>query len=304
MGSWDAFDTYNNSLRLNFPGAAPPNQAWPGGQHNVQMKPQATTSQSGLSLDRYLQLLRLLTGGPNPATGKWIVRSLGELERAAVKMDDLKNVLAINGLIAGSKTKQDVLDKMRGMVLLAPVCSSSPSSLATPAPPDPMLHQNSRDTQTELLEAIQCAMESVDISPALKTAAADSIKHQGFYSFCPLPNTQHPLRAPQNPSWDPRAPRLSPNAFLGSAPRPVPCASTTTIASRPAIPFNFVADSPPGDAIMREEPHEEEVQMHETPEWLLPSLETLLETCQGSQETITGRALIGRKARLFFNSLL
>lgn len=294
MGSWDAFDSYQNPLSSQFPGAPPPSHAWHTSHRDVQPRLIATTPQSGLSLDRYLQLLQLLTGGPNPATGTWVVRLLGELERAAVKLEDLKNVLAINGLVAGSKNKQDMLDKMRGIALVAPVCHIPLAT--TPSPPGPSLpEKNTQSGQNELLEGMRRAMEWANLSPAIKTAAANAIKQQGFYSYCPLPAIPKPARAPQNTSWEHN---VDMHALVGSTPRPVPCASTTTIASRPAIHMHHVAESPTPDAIMHEAEQEEANSKHETPEWLLSSLETLMETCQGSQEIITARALIGRKARI------
>ncbi|CAL8468078.1 g7617 [Coccomyxa elongata] len=70
---------------------------------------------STLSLEAYMDMHAALTKGSLPK-----VQKVSAVERAMYKMNDLKQVLLMHGLSAGSKNKQDLLDVMEGLTLATP----------------------------------------------------------------------------------------------------------------------------------------------------------------------------------------
>jgi hypothetical protein len=121
------------------------------------------------ALPRYLDLLRLLTGGaggPAPAA-----RRLSELERGAVRHADLKQALAANGLAAGARGKAELLARLEGLPLRDPTHVGAGASGAAEAP-----------------EALLAALRALGwAAHASESAAAAALARDGFYSYCPLP---------------------------------------------------------------------------------------------------------------------
>ncbi|BDA42231.1 hypothetical protein COCOBI_03-1180 [Coccomyxa sp. Obi] len=70
---------------------------------------------SMLSLEAYMDMHAALTKGSLPK-----IQKVSPVERAMYKMNDLKQVLLMHGLSAGSKNKQDLLDVMEGLTLATP----------------------------------------------------------------------------------------------------------------------------------------------------------------------------------------
>ena len=219
-----------------------------------------------------------------------------------MKVEDLKNVLALNGRVPTGKNKQDLLDKMRGMILVAPTCCI-PSSSSSPLPP------TAPQPPTQLLQGIERALDwGSTLTPAQRNSISTDIARQGFYSHCPLP---------PHPAFD-----TTTQAMVRSmdAAVPEPAASTaTTIASQPPILHAHVAQSPSSsplpplldtrDAIMTEvvtqehhHHHHNSYESYDPPEWLRSSLEILTADCQGSTgddaQSVVGPALVGKKVAL------
>jgi hypothetical protein len=158
MAAWEAFDTQAHRAPPQAPGLRLPGPA---------------PSQASLSLDRYMQLLKLLCGGPQPVSGAWVVRQLGELERGVLRMDDLKGVLALSGHSVTGRGKQEVLDRMRGLELRAPMLPQGDGGGG------PFLE--------DLNEGLRRALDWVGVGPAQAGAVAADVSRQGFYSCRPLP---------------------------------------------------------------------------------------------------------------------
>lgn len=197
MAAWEAFDTLAHRAPLQAPG---PRLGWlPGGPG----PPQAS-----LSLDRYMQLLKLLCGGPDPVTGAWVVRQLGELERAAVRVDDLKGVLALNGRVVSGRGKQEILDRMRSLELRAPMLPHDGGGGAF---------------NNELDEGLRRAMDCMGVGPAQAAAVAADVSRHGFYAYRPL---------------------VAPPAALAPTKIQRTATSVTTCMTRPMAMPRAVADSP------------------------------------------------------------
>lgn len=198
MAAWEAFDTLAHRAPPQAPG---PRLGWaPGGP---------APPQASLSLDRYVQLLKLLCGGAHPVSGAWVVRQLGELERGAVRIDDLKGILALNGRAVSGKSKQELLDRMRGLELRALTLGQG--------------GRGGGSFHTDLDAGLRRALDWVGVGPGQAAAVAADVSRQGFYSCRPLPGAPAALAPP-------RVQRTA--------------TSVTTCATIPAHRPRAVADSP------------------------------------------------------------
>jgi len=310
MISWEDLDSFKH-LQPYFQTTSHPNPACQGGfQHANQTF--ASSTQSKLSLDRYLQLLQLLCGGqPSAATGAavaantWTVRQLGELERAAVKMEDLRKVLALNGRVISAKNKQEMLDKMAGLQLTCPVLTAPMPTSAAAETPLAIRHQSALLEPThkhELQQSMQRALQWADLSPSENTLAAAAISRQGCYSFCPLPEIKLPSSL-ISPADDLLAVKEDfQQEVLGYAPQQ-PAASATTFASRPAFQYAQIAESslpspsssPPigkaaaADVIEKDTemqdivPHHHQNSSPAPPEWLISGFKKVAAVCVGTK---------------------
>lgn len=312
MMSWDDLDSFKLSLQPNFQATSRPNPSWQGGfQHAHQTFVPPT--QSKLSLDRYLQLLQLLCGGqPSTATGAaantWTVRQLGELERAAVKMEDLKKVLAVNGRVISAKNKQDMLDKIAGLQLACPVLIaptlSTPAAAAASETPLAVRNQNpllETAQKHELQQSMQRALQWADLSPLENTLAAAAISRQGCYSFCPLPEIKLPLSHISSAEDALAIEEGFQEQGLGYAPQQQPATSATTFASRPAFQHAQIAESSlpsssfssPVDKAAAADVIEKDTEMQDAvlhyhqnsspcpPEWLISGYKKVAAICVG-----------------------
>jgi hypothetical protein len=91
-------------------------------QHVAERPPGTASSPAAdcsLCLERLCELTQLLTKG----TGR--VQRLGELERGVIRVADLKQLLALQGLVAGAKGKRETLDRMVGTPLELPFLPGS-----------------------------------------------------------------------------------------------------------------------------------------------------------------------------------
>lgn len=301
--SWDDLDSFKLSLQPYFQATSRPNPAWQGGSQHAK-QPSVPPNQSNLSLDRYLQLLRLLCGGqPSTATGDaaaantWTVRQLGELERAAVKMEDLRKVLALNGRVISAKNKQDMLDKMAGLQLACPLTSAAAET--------PLVIRNQSilleaSQKYELQQSMQRALQFADLSPSENTLAAAAISRQGCYSFCPLPEIKLPSSLLASAEDDSAVGKGLQQQGVGHAPQHQPAASDTTFAARPAFQHAQIAESsqpsssssPVGKAatayVVEKDiemqdtvPHHHQNSSPSPPEWLISGFKKVADVCVG-----------------------
>jgi hypothetical protein len=156
------------------------------------------------ALPRYLDLLRLLTGGaggPAPAA-----RRLSELERGAVRHADLKQALAANGLAAGARGKAELLARLEGLPLRDPTHVGAGAGGAAEAP-----------------EALLAALRALGwAAPASEDAAAAALARDGFYSYCPLPGVAVAAGAAAAPMDEDAGAARSPEPEQEQAPEPEP----------------------------------------------------------------------------------
>ena len=118
-----------------------------------------------MSLERYLEYHSLLTHG----TGT--VKTLNPLEQSLLRAQDLRHVLAANGLLQGSRfTRKSMLERLTGARLVLPgeVEGSVPGSVAEPAP--------------QLSPFVRAAHHLPWL--ALPRARLDHLLHQGSMTCC------------------------------------------------------------------------------------------------------------------------
>jgi hypothetical protein len=311
MTSWDDLDSFKLTLQPTFQAPSRPNPAWQGGfQHTHQTFTPPT--QSTLSLDRYLQLLQLLCGnqpttaaaGDAAPANTWTVRQLGELERSAAKMEDLRKVLALNGRTISAKNKQDMLNKIVGLQLACPGFFSS--LLLAPPPASANKHESAHilkaTKKQELQHSMQRALQWADLSSSETTLATAAVSRQGYFSFCPLPEITLPSSL--NPFSEDHAPEIE--RFHHQQ----PATSVTTFASRPALHHADIAESilpstsntpkAPGflvekDTIMHDAVHQTYQNYQYTsrsspdcsPKWLISGYNKVAAICQGIKNLST-----------------
>lgn len=265
-----------------------------------------TTTLPSLSLERYLDLVQLLTGGADPATGIGRVKLLSDLERSAVKLDDLKGLLAMNGYAVGGRTKPQLLEAMVGMSL------SSPVRIAPPPSEPKIVNIDARDASRLLQEGMQRALAFA--APARAAEVSSAIARNGFYACCPLheaflPGFGAPQLRPnlldiqnnQCPNCLPFQQPVGGPSLLGAIPLTqaqagigLPAESSTTVASKPAMNLGYVNDSP-DDPMVVEMPEGGQTQVSCAPDWLHGTVVLLSATSQGSCVVAQGSALVGRK---------
>ena len=259
-----------------------------------------------LSLDRYLDLVQLLTGSAGGEAQP--VKRLSKLEAGAVTLGDLKQLLAIHGVVgAGSKGKQELLDLLHGMRLMNPVCimedGDHPAAHATGAAPP---HAASA-VSPSLSEAMLATLGWV---PPQGGALDAALAQQGHFSCYELPQVRVQ-------GWQPhvlqrqdvgQAPDV-PSGMEHDAPLPLErrADSQATEASRPAQQLAAVQDSPaPSPPALAAatatasssagggSPPGPEAQQH----WLAEGLARVAATSQASLEAAAGRQLLGRKVAI------
>ena len=173
-----------------------------------------------MSLERYLEYHSLLTHG----TGT--VKTLNPLEQSLLRAQDLRHVLAVNGLLQGSRfTRKFMLERLKGAKLVLPgeVEASVPGCDTEPAPQlsplvraahhlpwlalprarlDHLLHQGS----ITCCDAIPCQLIRIVCDGHRDEGGGDE---GDAGSSLPEPETAHPKRqdGPQPSQVAPAAPR-------------------------------------------------------------------------------------------------
>lgn len=272
-------------------GAQDPRPIWPPAQPTLA----GPAARPPLSIDRYTDLLQLLTGGCEPATGIWKIKHLSDLERSAVRVEDLRAVLAVNGMAGAKGPKQLLLDQMQGLTLASPMCHEVVA---------PEVIRGDLDTakavlQEGLLRAVKWS------APTHINKISAVLARDGFYSYYPLQNispTGRELHHKQDNNVSVSFTRGEDTGrYAASAPAVVPLDSTgTTEASMPDRNLDIIINSDDDAEAM-------ELQQAQSPEtdslsalvspptWLVESVRRLSATSQASTADLNGAEILGWK---------
>jgi hypothetical protein len=266
-----------------------------------------------LSLEHYIDLLNILCGymvDNLPVNGQqrsWMVRPASNLVTRSVRVDELKQVLALNGApTRASKTKENLLQRMEGMQLAAPVCVMDENTADNASQGGPSSGASESQSRQLLFDGLRHALSWA--APAHTAQIAEAAASQGYYSHCELgPSTTQALYcATEDPrhrvhKGDINVAASCGNGFIspsaeariGNPPSKMPATSNgLTTASRPPRPLTSLQDSQEVEM-----PLYNAMQIGSTRDWLAKQVEKLSLTTQASVIAPEGfqTGLIGRK---------
>lgn len=167
-----------------------------------------------LSLERYINLLQVLCGWqperienlelPRNSYFSWRVRRLSKEDCKIMQLNDLRKIIALNGVNTIEKQrKAPTLRRMEGMELASPICYMDIEPRHDAREGCNVRNANnypicSKTEQKMLEDGLYHALTKAVPTQAVEISR--KVREQGYYSYCPLSNLESPWHIRERPS--------------------------------------------------------------------------------------------------------